>query len=94
MFGGNLDVLTTNSNFLEGNLVFFSKSNKLDQLFTECDYTNIFPNSTYFNNEVSNTFDFSSLTSDIERLSNSKNDVDLLCQVFPSYEDIICELDI
>lgn len=94
MFKGNLEILNTYSNAFESKSAFFSKFNKFDQLFTEHDYTNLFSATQYFDTNVVGTFNFDSLVSEIERLSNSKNDVDLMCQIFPSYEDIICELDV
>jgi hypothetical protein len=94
MFSGNVEILNSFSSISNNNLVFFTKSNKLDQLFTEHDYTNLFSSTSYFNFSSIEIFNFDLLVSEIESLSNSKNDVDLLCQIFPNYEDIICELDI
>lgn len=94
MFSGNLEILNSFQSISNINSGFYIKANVFDQLFTEYDYTNLFTASQYFSNSSASAFNFDSLVSDIERLSNSKNDVDLLCQIFPSYEDIICELDI
>jgi heme/copper-type cytochrome/quinol oxidase subunit 2 len=93
MFNGNLEILSSFQSVSQANSTFFSRSNKLDQLFTEYDYTSLFSSTQYFSADLVEIFTFDSLVSDIEKLSNSKNDVDLMCQIFPSYEDIICELD-
>ena len=94
MTGGKLGVLNIYSNFFDSANHFFCESNKLDQIFTEYDYSSVFPTVQYFTSSKKAPFNFDFLVSDIERLSNQKNDVDFMCQIFPTYEDIICELDI
>lgn len=93
MFNGKLDILNTCSNFFELSGLTFSKANKLDQIFTEYDFANTFASCNYFNSTSTSAFNFDSLVSEMEKLSNTKNDVDLMCEIFPDYEDIICELD-
>lgn len=93
MFNGKLDILNTCSNFFELSGLTFSKANKLDQIFTEYDFANTFASCNYFNSNSTSAFNFDSLVSEMEKLSNTKNDVDLMCEIFPDYEDIICELD-
>jgi len=92
-FGSNLETINAYSKIAADNVYAIAQNKQLEKLFLDTDYVAFFNNTKFFNTNHSQLAFFESIASDIERLSVAKNDVDLMIQVFPDYEDLLCELD-